>query len=437
MNTQKSEQLFQKAKEILVGGVNSPVRSFKGVGGTPLFMKSAKGSRIYTEDGDEYIDYVLSWGPFLFGHSHPYVTNAIQKALHNGTSFGAPCAQETELALLIQHFFPSCEKVRLVNSGTEATMSTIRLARGYTQRKKIIKFKGCYHGHVDSLLVKAGSGALTFGVPDSAGVLPEETEQTLLCEFNDLKGVAAHFEKHGKEIAAVILEPVPGNMGVILPHNNFLSGLRQLCTEHKTLLIIDEVMTGFRILPGGAQAYYKVKPDLTCLGKVIGGGMPCAAFGGRRDIMDHLSPLGPVYQAGTLSGNPLSVAAGVAMLQLLQSHPEAFDHAVKMTEKLAEGMRNILTRLSFPHQVNQLGTMVSLFFTDKPVHNLADAQTSDTKLFAQFFHGMLKRGVYMAPSQFEANFLSSAHSESDIDKTLEAIEDVIKSELPILAQGKR
>lgn len=425
MNRNKSEQLFKEAKTVLVGGVNSPVRSFKAVDGTPLFINHAKGSRIYTEDGDEFIDYVLSWGPFLFGHAHPFVLDAIQKALPSGTSFGAPCAKEIELAKLIQHFFPSCEKIRFVNSGTEATMSAIRLARGFTKRKKVLKFTGCYHGHVDSLLVKAGSGGLTLGKPDSEGVLTELTEQTLLCEYNDLEAVKEIFKQHGSDLAAVILEPIVGNMGVVIPKDEFIHGLRELTEKSGTLLIFDEVMTGFRTTPGGAQRYFKIKPDLTCLGKVIGGGLPCAAFGGRADIMDHLAPLGSVYQAGTLSGNPICMAAGIAMLTLLKDKPESFDHAEKMTKKLANGLKEILSEASIPHQVNQLGTMFTLFFTGQPVHNLIDAQTSDTQKFREFFNHMLSKGIYFAPSQFESNFLSSAHTEEDINKTLKTVEQFI------------
>ena len=425
MNTGKSKELFDKAKTVLVGGVNSPVRSFKAVDGTPIFIKKAKGSKLYCEDNKEYIDYILSWGPFLFGHANPFVLDAIEKAIPNGTSYGAPCAKETELALLIQNFFPSCEKIRLVNSGTEATMSAIRLARGYTKRKKILKFIGCYHGHVDSLLVKAGSGALTLGKPDSDGVIPEFTEHTLLCDYNDIDAVNQIFKDHGDDIACIIVEPVTGNMGVVVPEDNFIYGLREICTKYKSLLIFDEVMTGFRITPGGAQKHFNIKPDLTCLGKVIGGGLPAAAFGGKKEIMDMLAPLGGVYQAGTLSGNPICMAAGIAMLTYLKTKPEAFEHAEKMTKKLTSGLKEILTDLSIPHQVNQLGTMFTLFFTDTPVRNLKDAQTSNLDLFRKFFSGMLDKGIYLAPSQFESNFLSSEHSQIDIENTLAAVEQVL------------
>lgn len=425
MNTQKSEELFKEAQKILVGGVNSPVRSFGGVGGHPLFIKKGKGCYLYSEDGDTFIDYVLSWGPMLFGNANPVILDAIRAAMENGTSFGAPCKLEIDLAELIQHFFPVCEKIRLVNSGTEATMSAIRLARGFTGKKKIIKFIGCYHGHVDSLLVQAGSGGLTHGHPDSAGIPPEFIEQTLLADYNDVESVAKLFKAYPNDIAAIILEPVPGNMGLVLPQGSFLNDLQTLCKEHQTLLILDEVMTGFRVSPGGAQSVYKIKPDLTCLGKVIGGGLPCAAFGGRADIMNSLSPLGPVYQAGTLSGNPLAAAAGIAMLKQLKEHPELFEHAVKMRTRLTDGFQNVLKKQGTPFQINSLGTMFTLFFTTEPVNTFKDVKSADLKQYSQYFNGMLKNGVYFAPSQFESNFLSSAHQEKEIDLTVEAFERVL------------
>lgn len=427
MNTKKSEELFKEAQNILVGGVNSPVRSFGAVGGSPLFIKKGNGCHLYSEDGDLFIDYVLSWGPMLFGNANPVIIDAIRTALENGTSFGAPCKLEIELAQLIQHFFPVCEKVRLVNSGTEATMSAIRLARGFTGKKKVIKFNGCYHGHVDSLLVQAGSGGLTYGHPDSAGVPSEFIEQTLLADYNDIESVAKLFKEFPTEIAAVILEPIPGNMGLIIPENSFLNDLQALCKEHQTLLIFDEVMTGFRVSPGGAQSVYKIKPDLTCLGKVIGGGLPCAAFGGRAEIMNFLSPSGPVYQAGTLSGNPLATAAGIAMLKQLKDHPELFNHAEKMRKRLTDGFANLLKKYNSPFQVTGIGTMFTLFFTDKPVRNLKDVKTADLAQYSEFFNGMLKNGVYLAPSQFESNFLSSVHQEKEIDHTLEAFESVLQT----------
>jgi|694.fasta_scaffold87900_5 glutamate-1-semialdehyde 2,1-aminomutase len=425
MQTAKSKKLFKKAQEVFVGGVNSPVRSFNAVGGEPLFIKRGKGCYIYSEDGDAFIDYVLSWGPLLFGHANDQIVKALQITLEQGTSFGASCAREVELAHLIQHFFPVCEKIRLVNSGTEATMSAIRLARGYTGRKKILKFSGCYHGHVDSLLVQAGSGGLTFGKPNSAGIPQETVDQTLLCEYNDIKGVERAFKEYPKEIAAVILEPIPGNMGVILPKDSFLSELRRLCTKHQTVLIFDEVMSGFRITPGGVQALYQIKPDLTCLGKIIGGGLPCGAFGGKKEIMEYLSPQGPVYQAGTLSGNPLAAAAGIAMLKILKEEQHRYVHAEKMTQKLVKGMKVIFKEKSMPCQINHAGTMFTLFFADKPVRNLMEAKKADVEKFGRFFQGMLKRGVYFAPSQFEANFMSSEHGEKEIDATLAACCEVI------------
>ncbi|MFA6914905.1 MAG: glutamate-1-semialdehyde 2,1-aminomutase [Parachlamydiales bacterium] len=427
MNNKKSKELFKSAQKILVGGVNSPVRSFGAVGGDPLFISRAEGCYLYTEDGDAFIDYVLSWGPMLFGHANPIVLKAIQKAMEHGTSFGAPCKQEIELAELIRHFFPSCEKVRMVNSGTEATMSVIRLARGFTKRKRIIKFKGCYHGHVDSLLVQAGSGGLTHGYPDSAGVLPEAVQHTILCDYNQIESVAEAFKSYPEDIAALIVEPVPGNMGVVLPQNNFLNDIQKLCQKHGTLLIFDEVMSGFRVSPGGAQAVFKIKPDLTCLGKVIGAGLPCAAFGGRAEIMDFLSPLGPVYQAGTLSGNPLAMAAGSAMLQHLKDHPELFTAAENMQKRLVQGFKQVMQKRGAQFQINSIGTMFTLFFTSNPVNSLKDVQTANKAQFARFFQGMLEKGIYLAPSQFESNFLSSAHHEKEIDQTVEAFESILES----------
>ncbi len=426
MNTKKSEELFKEAQKILVGGVNSPVRSFGAVGGVPIFIKKGKGCYLYSEDGDSFIDYVLSWGPMLFGNGNPKILQAIQSAMENGTSFGAPCKLEIDLARLIQHFFPICEKVRLVNSGTEATMSAIRVARGFTGKKKIIKFTGCYHGHVDSLLVQAGSGGLTHGSPNSAGILPEFVEQTLLADYNDIESVANLFKEYPDNIAAIIVEPVPGNMGLILPQNLFLNNLQKLCKEHQSLLIFDEVMTGFRVSPGGAQSVYKIKPDLTCLGKVIGGGLPCGALGGRADIMNMLSPVGSVYQAGTLSGNPLAAAAGIAMLEQLKNQPELFNHAENMRKRLTDGFEKVLKKHSLPLQINSLGTMFTLFFTTNPVNNLNDVKKSDLNQFSQFFNSMLKNGAYFAPSQFESNFLSSAHQEKEIDHTIEVFDGIIK-----------
>lgn len=420
-----SPELFEKALEIFVGGVNSPVRSFNSVGGNPYFIKRGEGAYLYTEEGKSFIDYVLSWGPLLFGHAHPDIVSTIQKVAVDGTSFGAPCKYELDLAELIQYFFPSCEKIRFVSSGTESTMSAIRLARGYTGKKKIIKFNGCYHGHIDALLVQAGSGGLTFGHPNSAGVLPEIASQTLLCEFNDIEGLKKLFHDYKDDIAAVILEPVVGNMGTVLPKDHFLSELRDLCTQNQTLLIFDEVMTGFRVTPGGVQSLYKIKPDITCLAKVMGGGLPCAAFGGRKEIMDYLSPTGPVYHAGTLSGNPLAMSAGIAMLKILKDQPEKYLHAEKMTSILVNGIKDILKKKGLKYQINNIGTMFTLFFTERPVNNLKDAKTCDTSKYSHFFQELLKRGVYFAPSQFEANFMSSAHSEKEINITLKAIDEAL------------
>jgi glutamate-1-semialdehyde 2,1-aminomutase len=425
----QSQSCFEQAKQVLVGGVNSPVRAFKAVQGSPLFIKEAKGAYLYCEDGHTYIDYVLAWGPLLFGHAQPDMIQAISEAAVRGTSYGAPNHQETELALLIREFFPSCERLRFVNSGTEATMSAIRLARGATQRKKILKFNGAYHGHVDSLLVQAGSGGLTLGIPDSQGVIPEIAAFTLTAEFNDLEALERAFQEHHRDLAAVIIEPVCGNMGVVAPQPGFLSKLRELCSIHGTLLIFDEVMTGFRVHPGGAQALYHIKPDLTCLAKVIGGGLPCGAYGGRADLMALVAPEGPVYQAGTLSGNPLVMAAGLAMLKRLKQNPHEFTQAAQMTAQLAEGIREILRNKNLPYQVNQVGTLFTLFFTDRPVHNLQDAKRAHVEKFRHFFHGLLEKGIYLAPSQFESNFMSSAHTSTDIAYTLQVIEETLSENL--------
>lgn len=415
-----SKILFEKAKNILVGGVDSPARAFNSVGGDPIFFKQGKGAHLHSEDGETFIDYVLSWGPHLFGHANEKIISAVVEAVHQSTSYGAPNYRETMLGELVREFLPSCEKVRFVNSGTEATMSAIRLARGATGRKKILKFNGCYHGHVDALLVKAGSGGLTLGVPDSLGIPHEITNLTLTQEFNDINQLRDTFRQHPQEIAGVIIEVVAGNMGVIPAEKEFLQLLREHCTSHGTLLIFDEVMTGFRVHPGGAQALYGIKPDLTCLGKVIGGGMPCAAYGGRQEIMRFISPEGPVYQAGTLSGNPVAMAAGIAMLSLLKEEPALFDLAVRQTEKLANGLRSMQKGLNIPFQVNQVGTMFTLFLTSRPVRSLKDALSCDLEQFKQLYQGLLNEGVYMAPSQFEANFVSAFHSDKDIDDTLQA-----------------
>lgn len=416
-----SHTLFNQAQEVLVGGVNSPVRAFKSVGGSPIFMKKGQGPYLTSEDNKTYIDYVLSWGPMILGHADPDVTAALIEAVQQGTSFGTPSCLETQLAQCVQTFYPSMEKLRFVSSGTEACMSAIRLARGFTQRSIIIKFNGCYHGHADSLLVAAGSGGLTLGQPDSEGVLPDLAQHTVVVEYNDSQGLKDVFETHGAQIAGVIVEPVVGNMGVVLPQEGFLETLRLLCTDHGAVLIFDEVMCGFRVHLGGAQALYAIKPDLTCLGKVIGGGLPCAAFGGRADIMAHLAPVGGVYQAGTLSGNPVAMTAGLATLTALRK-PGVFEKAISATQTLVEGMIERVQHQGQSAVVNSCGTMFSVFFTPFSVSNLASAKVSDTLYFNRYFHAMLAEGVYLAPSQFEANFLSTTHTPDIIETTLRAFE---------------
>jgi glutamate-1-semialdehyde 2,1-aminomutase len=424
--TTKSEELFATALNYIPGGVNSPVRAFRAVGGHPFFAQKAKGARVSDIDGNEYIDYVCTWGPAILGHAYPGIIRAVQQAAEQGTSFGIPNPLEVTMAQLICSAVPSVKKVRLCNSGTEATMSAIRLARGFTHRDKIIKFDGCYHGHVDSLLVKAGSGALTFGHPDSAGIPAAFTQHTVVVPFNDIEAVKNAFAANTGNIAGVIIEPVPGNAGLYLPKPGFLEALRQVCTAHGALLIFDEVMTGFRLAWGGAQQRFGITPDLTCFGKIIGGGLPVGAFGGRADIMDCLAPLGPVYQAGTLSGNPLAMAAGLAALQQLQAS-NTYDQLEKLGAQLETGLRNTAKSTGVPVQFNRCGSMFCGYFTDKPVHNLADAMHSDRTRFAKYFHGMLERGVYLAPSQFEAGFISLAHTPEDIDQTISAAAAVLKT----------
>ncbi|MFB3896807.1 MAG: glutamate-1-semialdehyde 2,1-aminomutase [bacterium] len=419
MKHTKSESLFKKAQKCLVGGVNSPVRAFRGVGGTPFFVSRGKGPYIWDADGNKYLDYLGSWGALLFGHAHPAILKAIKSVVEKGTSFGIPTAQEAELAQLIQQAFPSIDKLRLVNSGTEATMSAIRLARGYTKRDTIIKFDGCYHGHGDSLLVQAGSGATTLGTPDSAGVPADFAKHTISLPYNDITAVKKVFQKMGKQIAGIIVEPVCGNMGVVLPQDDFLPGLRALCTRYDSILIVDEVMTGFRVAHGGAQSLYKITPDLTTLGKIIGGGLPVGAFGGKKEIMDFLAPLGPVYQAGTLSGNPISVAAGIAMLKLA-AHPKVYKELARKTKLLASGICAAAKQAKIPLYSVAIGSMFCSFFTDKPVYDYASAKLSDTSRYAKYFHLMLDSGIYFAPSQFEAGFVSAAHTVQDIEKTIQA-----------------
>jgi glutamate-1-semialdehyde 2,1-aminomutase len=413
MKTERSDALFARAQAVIPGGVNSPVRAFRGVGGTPRFISRGEGSRIFDVDGNAYIDYVCSWGPLLLGHRPPQVVAALREVLEEGTSFGAPTEREVLLAELISKAVPSMEMVRLVNSGTEATMSALRLARGFTGRDLSIKFEGCYHGHVDSLLVKAGSGMATLGIADTAGVPKSFAETTIALPFNSIRAVEAAFSAHGDKIAAVIVEPVVGNMGCVPPVPGFLEALRHLTQRHGALLIFDEVMTGFRVALGGAQARFGILPDLTTIGKIVGGGLPMAAYGGRADVMKKIAPLGPVYQAGTLSGNPLAVAAGLAMLRHLLAHPEIYDlleaRAAQLTERPPAGIT-----------VNRVGSMFTFFFTPDPVTDWDSAKKCDTGRFGKFFHFLLERGVYIAPSQFEAGFVSAAHTEDDIRLTVEA-----------------
>lgn len=415
-----SEQLFEQAQKVIPGGVNSPVRAFKGVGGTPVFIEKAEGFFFQAEDGIRDIDYVGSWGPMVLGHNHPAIIDAVLKAVPKGLSFGAPTAAEITLAELVCKLVPSIEMVRMVSSGTEATMSAIRLARGYTNRDKIIKFEGCYHGHSDSLLVKAGSGALTLGQPSGPGVPADFAKHTLTCTYNDLDSVKAAFEQYPNEIACLIVEPVAGNMNCIPPQEGFLQGLRDLCTQYGAVFIIDEVMTGFRVALGGAQSYYGVTPDLTTLGKIIGGGMPVGAFGGKKEIMEYIAPTGPVYQAGTLSGNPIAMAAGLACLTELSKAGNETILAEK-TKTLAEGFKALADKHNVPLTVQYVGGMFGLFFTEqKAVNNFQEVMKCDAAKFNRFFHLMLEQGVYLAPSAFEAGFMSLAHSDEDIARTLEA-----------------
>jgi glutamate-1-semialdehyde 2,1-aminomutase len=422
----RSIELFQQAQNLLPGGVDSPVRAFRAVGGQPLFIDRGSGPYLYDVDGNRYIDYVLSWGPLILGHAHPQVVQALQAAAERGSSFGAPSPLEIELARLVQEFMPDIEMLRFVNSGTEATMSALRLGRAFSGRHKIVKFEGCYHGHADLLLVQAGSGVATLGLPDSPGVPPATVQDTLVARFNDLDSVQALFEQQPSAIAAVIVEPVAGNMGVVPPLPGFLQGLREITRSYGALLIFDEVMTGFRVHPGGAQAYYQVQPDLTTLGKVIGGGLPVGAYGGRQEIMQMVAPSGPVYQAGTLSGNPLAMSAGIATLQVLRE-AELWDRMNAAAERLSSGLCKLADAAGLPWGANRAGTMFSGFFTRHSVRDWPSAKTSDTGLFGRFFQGMLERGVYLAPSQFEAAFISTAHDESVVDGTLDAAAAVFKS----------
>ncbi len=416
----RSAALFIEAQQHIPGGVNSPVRAFRGVGGNPLFFRRGEGAYLIDEDDRPYIDYVGSWGPMILGHAHPEVIKAVQEAAAKGLGFGAPTVIETRMAEQVCELVPSMDMVRMVSSGTEATMSAIRLARGYTGRDKIVKFEGCYHGHSDSLLIKAGSGALTLGVPSSAGVPAALAAHTITLTYNDLEQTRAAFAEFGAQIACIIVEPVAGNMNCVPPAPGFLEGLRTLCDEYASVLIFDEVMTGFRVALGGAQQLYGIVPDLTTLGKVIGGGLPVAAFGGRREIMQKIAPLGPVYQAGTLSGNPVAMAAGLATLKLLMQ-PDFYEHLTAATQRLTSGLQACAHTAGIPFSVNQVGGMFGLFFTqEKNIHNFAQVMACDVERFKLFFHGMLDEGVYLAPSAFEAGFVSAAHGNAEIDATIEA-----------------
>ncbi|CAA7601755.1 glutamate-1-semialdehyde 2,1-aminomutase [Acididesulfobacillus acetoxydans] len=422
----RSRAAFERAEKVIPGGVNSPVRAFRAVGRHPVFIERGAGPRLWDIDGNEYIDYVGSWGPLILGHARPEVIKAIKEAAERGTSYGAPTVPETELAEEVLKAYPSMDMVRMVNSGTEATMSALRLARAVTGRSKIVKFEGCYHGHSDQLLIKAGSGALTLGVPTSPGV-PEATASTTLSTvYNDLDGLREMFRVQGEDIAAVIVEPVAGNMGVVLPEAGFLEGLRALTQSYGALLIFDEVMTGFRVGYGGAQAHFGIDPDLTCLGKVIGGGLPVGAYGGKRRYLEQIAPSGPVYQAGTLSGNPLAMAAGLATLRLLQK-PGTYEGLNAGRRRLADGLAGLARELGIPLQINGVGAMFSLFFTPDPVKDYATALRADAEFFARYFRGMLERGVYLAPSQFEALFVSTAHTERELDFTLEQARATLRS----------
>jgi glutamate-1-semialdehyde 2,1-aminomutase len=418
-NMLKSSALFERAKEIIPGGVNSPVRAFRGVGGTPLFIQSASGATVTDADGKTYLDYVGSWGPMILGHAHPEVISIVQSAATRGTSYGAPTELEVLLAEEVIDAFPSIEKLRLTSSGTEATMSALRVARGFTGRAKIVKFEGCYHGHGDSLLVRAGSGVATLGLPDSPGVLPEVANNTITVPFNDTSALEAVFVEAGDQIAAVIIEPVVGNMGCVPPGENYLADVRRITSSHGAVLIFDEVMTGFRVARGGAQELYGIKPDMTCLGKILGGGLPVGAFGGRREIMDQVAPVGPVYQAGTLSGNPLAVSAGLTTLRLLKSL-NPYPQLERATARLVAGMNEAASEAGIQSVSNRVGSMFTTFFTQNPVTDWTSANQSKREAYARFFHAMLAEGVYLAPSQFEAGFVSTAHSDEIIERTIAA-----------------
>ena len=420
MNTEKSNRLFEEAKKYIPGGVNSPVRAFKSVGGNPVFIKRGEGSKFWDVDGNEYVDYIGSWGPHLFGHNPSFIKDALSEAFKNGTSFGAPTELEVEMAKLITELVPSVEMVRMVNSGTEATMSAIRAARGYTGKEKFIKFEGCYHGHADYFLIKAGSGALTLGVPTSPGVTKGNAADTLLADYNDIESVKNLIVKNRNEIAAIIIEPIAGNMGVVKANEDFIKELRSICDEEKIVLIFDEVMTGFRVAAGGAQEVLGIKPDLSTFGKIIGGGLPVGAFGGKREIMERIAPSGPVYQAGTLSGNPLAMAAGYAALKHVKDNPGIYKELEEKSSYLEKGFKKNLNSVGKNYAMNRVGSMMCMFFTEEPVEDFKSAVNSDTALYGKYFHEMLNKGIYLAPAQFEALFVSTAHSKEDLDKTIGA-----------------
>ena len=427
MDTQKSKNLFEEAIRYIPGGVNSPVRAFRSVGGSPIFIQRGEGSRIYDVDGNEYIEYIGSWGPHLFGHNPPFIKEALLKAIENGTSFGAPTELEVKMAKLITELVPSAEMVRMVNSGTEATMSAIRTARGYTGKEKFIKFDGCYHGHADYFLIKAGSGALTLGIPTSPGVTKGNAADTLLADYNNIESVKQLIKANKNEIAAIIIEPVAGNMGVIRPTNEFMKELRQICSEEKIVLIFDEVMTGFRLSARGAQGILNIKPDMVTFGKIIGGGLPVGAFGGKKEIMEMVAPAGPVYQAGTLSGNPLAMAAGYAALTYIKDNPDIYNKLEEKSLYLESGFRENMKKLNKNYVLNRVGSMMTLFFYEGKVDSIGTATKSDTLLFGKYFHEMLTRGIYLAPAQFEAIFVSTAHTTKDLDKTIKANYESLKS----------
>ena len=422
---ERSKKLFTDAKRVIPGGVNSPVRAFKSVGGDPVFIKEAKGAYLYDEDGNKYIDFISSWGPLILGHAHPSVIDAINTQSYKGTSYGIPTELETKMAALVVELAPNVDKVRFVNSGTEACMSAVRLARGYTGRDKIIKFSGCYHGHADPFLIQAGSGASTFGMPNSPGVTPSSAKDTLIADYNNIEQVSSLFELNKNEIAAVILEPIAGNMGCVLPQENFIKELKEHCYDNGALLIFDEVMTGFRLALGGAQEVLSIDADLVTYGKVIGGGLPVGAFGGRAEIMDYLAPEGPVYQAGTLSGNPIAMSAGYAMLNHLKENPNVFISLKDKTTYLANGINKILQQTTLPYQLNKTGSMISLHFTDEPVVDFKTSQKGDNEYFKRYFHAMLANGVYLPPSAYESYFLNDAISYEDLDFTIHSLSKVL------------